>query len=77
MGGIQIQVLVLQFLSKKGAAKSVKEKIQDAAEVHKITGICPSIALHIPWDMTDNWHALLKYSLSLGISPGAINPNLF
>jgi len=65
------------IFKQKGAAKSVKEKIQDAAEVHKITGICPSIALHIPWDMTDNWHALLKYSLSLGISPGAINPNLF
>jgi L-rhamnose isomerase/sugar isomerase len=62
---------------QKGAAKSVREKIQDAAEVHKITGICPSIALHIPWDMTDNWNALLEYSLSLGIKPGAINPNLF
>jgi len=62
---------------QKGAAKSVKEKIQDAAEVHKVTGICPSIALHIPWDITDNWHALLEYSLSLGIKPGAINPNLF
>jgi len=60
-----------------GAAKSVKEKIQDAAEVHKVTGICPSIALHIPWDITDNWIALLEYSLSLGIKPGAINPNLF
>jgi len=62
---------------QKGAAKSVREKIQDAAEVHKITGICPSIALHIPWDMTDDWNALLEYSLSLGIKPGAINPNLF
>jgi len=65
------------IFEQKGAAKSVKEKIQDAAEVHKITGICPSIALHIPWDITDNWNALLEYSLSLGIRPGAINPNLF
>ena len=65
------------IFKQKGAAKSVKEKIQDAAEVHKITGICPSIALHIPWDITDNWNALLEYSLSLGIRPGAINPNLF
>jgi len=65
------------IFKQKGAAKSVKEKIQDAAEVHKITGICPSIALHIPWDMTDNWNALLEYSISLGIRPGAINPNLF
>lgn len=65
------------IFKQKGAAKSVKEKIQDAAEVHRVTGICPSIALHIPWDMTDNWNALLEYSLSLGIKPGAINPNLF
>ncbi|HAJ32354.1 MAG TPA: L-rhamnose isomerase [Candidatus Atribacteria bacterium] len=65
------------IFKQKGAAKSVKEKIQDAAEVHKITGICPSIALHIPWDMTENWNDLLEYSLSLGIRPGAINPNLF
>ena len=65
------------IFKQKGAAKSVKEKIQDAAEVHKVTGICPSIALHIPWDITDNWNALLEYSLSLGIRPGAINPNLF
>jgi L-rhamnose isomerase/sugar isomerase len=65
------------IFKQKNAAKKVKEKIQDAAEVHKLTGICPSIALHIPWDITDDWDALLKYSLSLGIRPGAVNPNLF
>ena len=65
------------IFKQKNAAKKIKEKIQDAAEVHKFTGICPSIALHIPWDITDDWDALLKYSLSLGIRPGAVNPNLF
>ena len=65
------------IFKQKGAARNVKEKIQDAAEVHKLTGVCPSIALHIPWDLTDDWNALLEYSLSLGIRPGAINPNLF
>jgi L-rhamnose isomerase/sugar isomerase len=62
---------------QKGAAKSVKEKLQDAAEVHKLTGICPTVALHIPWDITDNWDELLEYATSLGVKPGAINPNLF
>jgi L-rhamnose isomerase/sugar isomerase len=65
------------IFKQKNVAKKVKEKIQDAAEVHKLTGICPSIALHIPWDITDDWDALLEYSLSLGIRPGAVNPNLF
>ncbi len=65
------------IFKQKGAARNVKEKIQDAAEVHKLTGVCPSIALHIPWDLTDDWNDLLEYSLSLGIKPGAVNPNLF
>ncbi|HOP95342.1 MAG TPA: L-rhamnose isomerase [Dictyoglomaceae bacterium] len=62
---------------QKGAARNVKGKIQDAAMVHKVTGICPTVALHIPWDMYDDWDELLKFTLSLGIKPGAINPNLF
>ena len=33
-----------------GAARSVWEKLEDAGEVHRLTGIAPSVALHIPWD---------------------------
>lgn len=33
-----------------GAARTIWEKVDDAAEVHRLTGIAPSIALHIPWD---------------------------
>jgi len=65
------------IFKQKEAARNVQERIQDAAEIHKIMGICPSIALHIPWDMTEKWNELLEYALSLGIRPGAINPNLF
>jgi L-rhamnose isomerase/sugar isomerase len=35
-----------------GAARNVHEKLADAAYVHKLTGIAPSVALHIPWDKT-------------------------
>ena len=62
---------------QKGAARNVYEKLQDAGEVHKLTGVCPTVALHIPWDYTENWDQLLEYAKSLGIKPGAINPNLF
>ncbi|PNV79599.1 MAG: L-rhamnose isomerase [Dictyoglomus turgidum] len=62
---------------QKGSARNIKEKLQDAAIVHKLTGICPTVALHIPWDMYDDWDELLKYAESLGVKPGAINPNLF
>ena len=59
------------------AARTVHEKIADAALVHRLTGACPSVALHIPWDMTDDWAALAKYAESEGIRLGTINPNLF
>ena len=60
-----------------GAARNVYEKIDDAGFIHELTGIAPSIALHIPWDMTDDWSALGRYAAGRGIRIGAINPNLF
>lgn len=60
-----------------GAARDVHEKIADAAYVHRLTGVAPSIAIHIPWDMTDDWKALGQEAESQGIQIGAVNPNLF
>jgi L-rhamnose isomerase/sugar isomerase len=60
-----------------GAARNIWEKLEDAAEVHKLTGIAPSVALHIPWDKADDWDKLKAFSNNLGIKLGAINPNVF
>ena len=60
-----------------GAARDVRERLADAAMVHRLTGICPSLALHIPWDEVDDWAELRAYAESLGLRIGAINPNLF
>jgi L-rhamnose isomerase / sugar isomerase len=60
-----------------GAARTVWERIDDAALVHRLTGSCPSVALHIPWDRVDDWSALRDYASDRGIRIGAINPNLF
>ncbi len=60
-----------------GAARTVWERIDDAALVHELTGCCPSVALHIPWDTVDDWGALGDYARGRGIRIGAINPNLF
>jgi L-rhamnose isomerase/sugar isomerase len=60
-----------------GAARNVYEKLADAAYIHQLTGIAPSVALHIPWDKTDDWVALKQYGEQLGVKLGAINPNLF
>src|SRR6266498_1281363 len=36
-----------------GAATTTRQKLDDAAMVHKMTGIAPSVAIHIPWDKPD------------------------
>ncbi|MEJ2543619.1 MAG: L-rhamnose isomerase [Calditrichaceae bacterium] len=60
-----------------GAANTIHEKISDAAYVHKLTGVAPTVALHIPWDKTDDWRALEQFAAEKGVKIGAINPNLF
>ena len=57
-----------------GAARTVWERIDDAALVHQLTGCCPSVALHIPWDRVDDWPALRDYASSRGIRIGADQP---
>ena len=60
-----------------GAARDVHERLSDAAQVHKMTGVCPGVALHIPWDKVDDYDALLQEAAELGVHIGAINPNVF
>ena len=60
-----------------GAAVTLSEKLRGAAHVHRMTGIAPSVALHILWDMVDDWQALRQEAEGLGLTIGAINPNLF
>ena len=60
-----------------GAARDLHERLQDAAMVHKLTGVCPSVAVHIPWDKVDDYEALIQEASDLGIRIGAVNPNVF
>jgi L-rhamnose isomerase/sugar isomerase len=60
-----------------GAARDVRERIADAALVNRLTGCCPTVALHIPWDAVDDYSELRALAEGEGIRIGAINPNLF
>jgi L-rhamnose isomerase/sugar isomerase len=60
-----------------GTPRTVEEKIADAAAVHRSTGLAPSVALHIPWDLVDDYAALRAYAEDLGIALGTINSNTF
>jgi len=60
------------------AASTIEEKIADAAMVNKLTGICPTVAVHVLWDFPNGADPkLVKYAKNLGVSIGAINPNIF
>src|SRR5688500_4771707 len=60
-----------------GTPRTVEEKLADAAQVHKHTGLAPTVALHIPWDRVDDYAALASYADGLGIALGTINSNTF
>ena len=62
-----------------GAATTTHQKLDDAAMVHKMTGIAPTVAVHIPWDKPEDgdYDAMGQYAKEQGIAIGAVNPNVF
>ncbi|SEE88175.1 L-rhamnose isomerase / sugar isomerase [Arthrobacter alpinus] len=60
-----------------GTPRTIEEKIADAAQVHKLTGLAPAVALHIPWDKVDDYAALNAYAADLGVALGTVNSNTF
>ncbi|QSE72427.1 L-rhamnose isomerase [Rhodococcus sp. PSBB049] len=60
-----------------GTARTIEEKIADAATVHRLTGLAPAVALHIPWDAVDDYRALRAHAESLGVRLGTVNSNTF
>ncbi|MDR0848536.1 MAG: L-rhamnose isomerase [Propionibacteriaceae bacterium] len=62
---------------QKGTPRDAFEKISDAAQVNAVTGLVPTVALHIPWDTVDDYAALAAHAQSLGVKLGTINSNTF
>jgi len=60
-----------------GTPRTVEEKIADAAMVHGMTGLAPSVALHIPWDRVDDYDKLARFAEDRGVRLGTINSNTF
>lgn len=66
--------------SQAAAATTTEEKFSDAGQVHLLTGVCPTIALHVLWDCPDGVRSadsIKNYSERYRVLPGSINPNLF
>src|ERR1700685_636709 len=43
-----------KVFAQPGVPRTPYEKADDAAQVHKYTGVAPSMAVHIPWDKVDD-----------------------
>ncbi|WP_033352730.1 L-rhamnose isomerase [Nocardiopsis xinjiangensis] len=66
-----------KVFGQPGVPRDPWEKITDAAEVHRLTGAAPAVALHIPWDRVDDYSALADHARELGVEIGTINANVF
>jgi L-rhamnose isomerase / sugar isomerase len=60
-----------------GVPRDPFEKVADAAQVHRLTGLAPRVALHIPWDEVDDFGALKRHAEDQGVALGTINSNTF
>jgi L-rhamnose isomerase/sugar isomerase len=62
------------------AAVTVEDKFSDAGQVHALTGACPTVALHVQWDMPNGLKDVAqvrRLAEKYRVQPGSINPNLF
>jgi L-rhamnose isomerase/sugar isomerase len=62
------------------AAATIEEKFSDAGQVHALTGVCPTLALHVLWDLpagSGGAAEIARLSALYGVRAGSINPNLF
>jgi L-rhamnose isomerase / sugar isomerase len=63
-----------------GAAATLEEKFSDAGQVHRWTGVCPTVALHILWDLPQGLGSVGEVqalAAKHGLRAGSINPNVF
>jgi len=66
--------------TQPAAATTTEEKFSDAGQVHLLTGVCPTVALHVLWDCPSGAQStddIRKFSEKYGVAPGSINPNIF
>ncbi len=66
-----------KVFSTPGTPRDPYEKIADAAEVHRYTGLAPTVALHIPWDLVDDFADLRRHAEEHGVQLGTVNSNTF
>ncbi|MDQ8188316.1 L-rhamnose isomerase [Pelagicoccus sp. SDUM812002] len=64
---------------QKGSAINTADKFADAGMVNKVTGCCPTVAVHVLWDFVEGEdpQGTAEIAAQNGVKVGSINPNLF
>ena len=66
-----------KVFTQPGVPRDPFEKVSDAAQVNRYTGLAPKVALHIPWDKVESYSDLAKHAVDQGVELGTINSNTF
>src|ERR1700742_4345180 len=66
-----------KVFAQAGVPRDPYEKVSDAAQVHRFTGVAPSVSLHIPWDRVDDYGDLARHAAEEGVRLGVVNSNTF
>jgi len=66
-----------KVFTQQGVPRDPFEKVADAAQVNRYTGVVPRVSLHIPWDGVADYAELARHAADLGVAIGAINSNVF
>ncbi|MGH3415902.1 MAG: L-rhamnose isomerase [Actinocrinis sp.] len=66
-----------KVFGQPGVPRDPFEKLADAAQVHRHTGVAPAVSLHIPWDKVPDYAKLARHGADLGVRIGMINSNVF
>lgn len=61
------------------AARNIWDKIDDCVEIQRLVGICPVMASHVNWDVTDDgrYEPVRAYAAERGLRIGTVHPNTF
>jgi L-rhamnose isomerase / sugar isomerase len=66
-----------KVFAQQGVPRDPFEKVSDAAQVNRYTGVVPRVSLHIPWDKVGDYAELAAHAGDLGVAIGAVNSNVF
>jgi L-rhamnose isomerase/sugar isomerase len=89
LGGFQIEIPSWGFANtgtrfgkfiQPAAATTTEEKLSDAGQVHRFTGCCPTVAVHVLWDFPEGLRStrqVMTLAEKHGVKVGSINPNVF